>query len=185
MSIRQISYSLIGAFLMTGMCLSCENTEYRDKAKAQAAEYLNGYDLLRAERNANQQYVNSDIYAAEVAYWDSLLIEAKSKEAYIKGQQMVRDSADGKFFRINKYKANLDTLIDINLINNVRQEYSKYVDAKTFIKQRENVPTKENHFYDYPFPTHYWDLITIAAKQQEAYNKGAKDERIRLNAPKN
>ena len=166
---------------MAGTCISCSNEEYKNRAKAQAAEYLNGYDLLRAERYARMQNFSDEISGASIAYWDSLLLEAKYKEAYTKGQQMIRDSAEGKFFRKNKYKADLETIVNTNVLENVKEEYSKYVDARTFLKQRENAPTKNNRANEFPYQTHYWNLITIAGKQQEAYNKGANDARKELN----
>ena len=182
MGIRQVSYSLIGGLLLTGACVGCVNEEYKNKAKSQAVEYLNGYDLLKAERIVEQQKHSDQISGEEIAYWDALLMEAKAKEAYIKGQQMVRDSADGKFFRKNKYHVPLDTVIDGKLVESIEKEYSQYTNAKNFIKARENAPTKNNRNNEFPYQTHYWNLITIAGKQQEAYNKGAAYERSKLSS---
>ena len=183
MNIRQVSYGIIGSLLMAGACTACVNEEYKNKAKSQAVEYLNGYDLLRAERMSEQQHHNDQVAGAKVAYWDSLLIEAKSKEAYARGQQMIKDSAEHKFFRKDKYKFNLDTIIDRDWIYKIEEEYSKYADAKTFMKLRKKEPTTGYVAINaFPYQIHYWNLITLAGKQREAYNKGAADERAKLSS---
>lgn len=182
MNIKQISYSLIGCLMFVGTCVSCNNDKYEIKSKNDAVKYLNGNDLLKAERFASQQK-NDDIYNGEaIAYWDSLLIEAKSKEAYLKGMQVIKDSADGKFFRKEKFKANLDTILTGSIIENSINEYANYTNAEDFIKARNNAP--ENIKYGFKNnligTTHYWNLITIAGKQNEAYKKGMEDARMEL-----
>ena len=185
MNVKQISYGILGGLMLAGVCTSCVDETMRDKAKAKAVKYLDGNQLLRAERGTLSQHADDRISGEEVAYWDSLLIEAKAKEAYVKGQQMVRDSAEGKFFRKAKYQAKLDTIIPSGLIDNIKKEYSNYTNAEDFIKMRENAPS-EKHGMDneLPYQIHYWDLITMAGKQREAYEKGAADERAKINQPK-
>ena len=183
MNIKQVSYSLIGGLLLAGTMTSCSDNSYEKKAKANAIEYLNGDNLLKAERHARQQH-ESDTYNAEaVIYWDSLLTEAKVKEAYSKGQQLIRDSLNKNFSRKNKYKMPLDTVINENFLGNLKKEYAQYVNAKDFIKARDNAPDD----YQYRLvnqlatKTHYWNLITTVGKQNEAYKKGMADARKELN----
>ena len=180
MNIKQVSYSLIGSFLLAGAMTSCVNNSYSEKAKAQAAKYMNGDELLRAEFYASHQKTDDRISAKEINYWDSLLTEAKSKEAYIKGQQMVKDSIDRKFFKRERYRQKLDTIISYGIVNNLQEEYANYINAKDLIRLRENAPKKEGLANELPYQTHYWNLITSAAKQKEAYNKGAADARKEL-----
>jgi hypothetical protein len=134
---------------------------------------------LRAERFAQEQHESDQYSAQAVAYWDSLIIEAKSKEAYIKGLQVIKDSADGNFFRKDKYRQHLDTIIDYNLCTNLKAEYARYSTAKEFIKARDNAPadTKSHIYNESPYQTHYWNLITSIGKQKEAYQKGMNDAR--------
>lgn len=180
MNIKKVSYGLMGAAMMAGVLSSCTNTYYVDKAKAQAVKYLSGDQLLKAERYANKQ-MNYDTEDGEsIAYWDSLLIEAKTKEAYAKGQQLVRDRANKVFNREEKYKLPLDTIFPHTVVENSKNEYAKYSNAEDFIKARDNAPKGANVNNDYAASTHYWNLITMAAKQQEAYEKGIADEKNKL-----
>ena len=182
MSIRQVSYGLLGtAMLFCAVTTGCTNESYKNKAKEQATQYLNGYDLLKAERFEKTQHSSDQISAKEVAYWDSLLIEAKSKDAYLKGQQLIKDSLNGKHYRKEKFKPQLDTIVDYGLIDNLHKEVSKYATSKDFIKYRNNAPSKDNYRNEFPYETHYWNLITLAGKQNEAYQKGMADERAKIN----
>lgn len=184
MNIRKLSYGLIGATFLASAFVSCSNTKYADKAKDEAVKYLSGDELLKAERFARQQ-TNYDIYSGEVlSYWDSLLIEAKSKEAYTKGQQLIKDSINGIHYRKEKYKLPLDTIIDeSNIIESAKNEYAKYTNAQEFVNARNNEPKAA--FFTIPNnmvgTTHYWNLITISSKQKEAYKKGMADARKELN----
>lgn len=184
MNIRKLSYGLVGVTLLAAALTSCNNTKYADKAKDEAVKYLSGDELLKAERFARQQ-INYDKYSGEVlSYWDSLLIEAKSKEAYAKGQQLIKDSINGIHYRKDKFKLPLDTVIDDNnIIENAKNEYAKYTNAKEFINARNNEPKRT--FFNIPNnltgTTHYWNLITTSGKQKEAYQKGMADARKELN----
>ena len=185
MNIKQVSYGLIGAAMMTGVFSSCYNTEYEEKAKAQAIKYLNGDQLLKAERYACQQ-ANPDCEDGKaIAYWDSLLTEAKVKEAYAKGQMFVRDSVNRIYHRREKYNPTLDTIFtsSMKISENSRNEYAKYSNAEDFIKARDNAPDdyRMGFYNDKVGKTHYWNLITIAGKQKEAYKKGLADARKELN----
>ena len=182
MNIRQVSYSLIGGLMLAGILSGCTESKYESKAKEQAVKYLRGDELLKAERFANLQH-NYDKYNGEaITYWDSLLIEAKAKEAYLKGMQIIKDSADGKFFRKEKFKAQLDTICPDNLIENIKQEYAKYTSAEQFIKARDKAPDNyvSGAYNNLAASTHYWNLITMASKQNEAYKKGMDDARNKL-----
>ena len=183
MNIRKLSYGMIGLSMLTGVCSSCINEKYENKAKSQAVKYLNGDELLKAERFARQQY-NSDQYNGEaIAYWDSLLVEAKSKQAYLEGQQLIKDSVNGIHHRKAKYKAQLDTVMPSNIIENSRKEYAKYVSAEEFINARNNAPKDRGRKFGYnerAASTHYWNLITLAGRQNEAYKKGMSDARKEL-----
>ena len=180
MNIRKISYSLIGGLMLAGACAGCSETKYQDNAKAQAVKYLSGDELLKAERFARQQY-NSDQYNGEaIAYWDSLLVEAKAKQAYLEGQQLIRDSVNGIHHRKAKYKAPLDTIMTNDIIGNPRKEYAKYVSAEEFLKSRNNAPNDYDVKLGYNNlvgSTHYWNLITLAGRQNDAYQKGMADAR--------
>ena len=189
MNLKVFSNLLGGALIAAGVysCASCSNSSYSDKAKQKASEYLNGYDLLKAERFANQQN-NYDHYNGDaIEYWDSLLIEAKSKEAYVKGQQYINDSVNGRFYRKEKFKPKLDTILsDPDVIKCSREEYARYTNAQDFIKARNNAP-KNTHFGKNHLvsTTHFWNLITIVGKQQEAFNKGIIDQREKIKQQKN
>ena len=182
MQIRKISFGLIGGLMMSGAFMSCSDDSYVNKAKEEAVEYLSGDELLRAERFAREQRISDKYSAQAVAYWDSLLIEAKSKEAYLKGQQVIKDSVAGNFFRKEKYRPQLDTIIAQNLFDNLKKEYAKYSTAKEFIKARDNAPSETRTYYysESPYQTHYWNLITSTGKQKTAYQKGMNDARKEL-----
>ena len=180
MNIKKVSYGMIGLSMLAGTIASCYDTKYEDKAKAQAVKYLSGDELLKAERFARQQY-NSDQYNGEaIAYWDSLLVEAKAKQAYLEGQQLIRDSVNGIHHRKAKYKAPLDTIMTNDIIGNPRKEYAKYVSAEEFLKSRNNAPNDYDVKLGYNNlvgSTHYWNLITLAGRQNDAYQKGMADAR--------
>lgn len=180
MNIQKVSYGMIGLSMLAGTVASCSDTKYENKAKAQAVKYLSGDELLKAERFARQQY-NSDQYNGEaIAYWDSLLVEAKAKQAYLEGQQLIRDSVNGIHHRKAKYKAPLDTIMTNDIIGNPRKEYAKYVSAEEFLKSRNNAPNDYDVKLGYNNlvgSTHYWNLITLAGRQNDAYQKGMADAR--------
>lgn len=183
MNIKKVSYGLIGTMLMAGSLSSCNETKYEDNAKAKAVKYLRGDELLRAERYARQQY-NSDQYNGEaITYWDSLLTEAKAKEAYVQGQQLIKDSVNGIHHRKAKYKAPLDTIMTNDIIETPKNEYAKLVSGEEFIKARNNAPDDydANLANNLVGSTHYWNLITLAGRQNEAYQKGMAVERAKLN----
>ena len=182
MNIKKVSYGIVGLSMLAGTLAGCADERYENNAKAKAVKYLNGDELLKAERFARQQY-NSDKYNCEaIAYWDSLLIEAKAKQAYHEGQQLIKDSVNGIHHRKAKYKAPLDTVMQNDIIENSRKEYAKYVSAEEFLKSRNNAPHENgiNLVNDLVGSTHYWNLITLAGKQNEAYRKGMADARKEL-----
>ena len=182
MNIKNVSFGLIGVAMMVGTLSGCNETKYVNNAKNKAVKYLNGDELLKAERFASQQ-PNYDKFSGEaVAYWDSLLIEAKAKEAYLKGMQVIKDSADGRFFRKEKFKAQLDTICSDDFLDDLINEYAKYTSAEEFIKVRENSPYRyvSGAYNNKAASTHYWNLITSSGKQETAYNKGMADARREL-----
>ena len=187
MNVKQISYGLLGSLMTLGVCTGCVDEQYSEKAKAQAVKYLKGDELLKAERFANQQYNSDNISGKAVTYWDSLLTEAKAKQAYLEGQQLIRDSIKGIHHRKTKFNAPLDTIITNDIIDSPREEYAKYVSAEEFINARNNAPDDYDvklGYNDFAGSTHYWNLITMAGRQQEAFNKGMADERAKLNEAK-
>ena len=180
MNIKKVSYGMIGLSMLAGTVASCSDTKYENKAKAQAVKYLSGDELLKAERFANQQYNSDNISGKAVTYWDSLLTEAKAKQAYLEGQQLIRDSIKGIHHRKTKFNASLDTIITNDIIDSPREEYAKYVSAEEFINARNNAPDDYDvklGYNDLVGSTHYWNLITLAGKQNEAYQKGMADAR--------
>lgn len=182
MNISKVSYSLIGAVMTAGILTGCDDTKYIDNAKMQAVQYLNGEELLKAERFASMQ-MNSDKYNGEaIVYWDSLLSEVKINDAYNKGQELVRDSINGVLRRKTNFKIPLDTIIkSYNVIDDAKHEYAKYTTAHEYIKARAGAPSGTHIGYnDLVGSTHYWNLITIAGKQKEAYKNGMADARNEL-----
>ena len=182
MNINKVSYGLVGTVLMGVSLTGCTEPKYENKAKEMAVKYLRGDELLKAERFASQQ-PNYDKYSGEaITYWDSLLIEAKSKEAYLKGMQVIKDSAEGKFFRKEKFKAPLDTICSDDFIEKTINEYAKNTSAEDFIKARDNAPasyvSRVNN--NMAASAHYWNLITTSGKQKDAYQKGMADARKEL-----
>lgn len=183
MNVSKVSCRLIGLAMAAGVVSGCVEPRFEEKAKAQAIKYLKGDELLKAERFSRQQQ-NYDKYSGEaIEYWDSLLIEAKAKEAYQKGYQLVKDSLNGVHHRKEKFKAPLDTIFTSDVIVDSKIEYAKYTDAENFVKLRDNAP--DNYvmgaFNNLGASTHYWNLITMAGKQKDAYNKGMNDARKELN----
>lgn len=183
MNIKQVSYGLIGATLIAASFSSCTEDKYENNAKTKAVKYLKGDELLKAERFAQQQY-NSDQYNGEaVTYWDSLLTEAKVKQAYLEGQQLIKDSVNGIHYRKAKYKAPLDTVMTSDIINSLRNEYARLTSGEEFIKARNNAPDDNSTKLGYNNKvgsTHYWNLITLAGRQNEAYQSGMADARKEL-----
>lgn len=187
MNIKKVSYGMIGLSILAGTVASCSETKYEDKAKSQAVKYLNGDELLKAERFANRQYNSDNISGKAVTYWDSLITEAKAKQAYLEGQQLIRDSIKGIHHRKTKFNAPLDTIITNDIIDSPREEYAKYVSAEKFINARNNAPDDYDvklGYNDFAGSTHYWNLITLAGKQNEAYQKGMADTRKELGVNK-
>ena len=187
MNIRKVSYGLIGLSMFAGTIASCTDSKYEDKAKAQAVKYLKGDELLKAERFANQQYNSDNISGKAVTYWDSLLTEAKAKQAYLEGQQLICDSIKGIHHRKTKFKAPLDTIMTNDIIENPKKEYAKYVSAEEFLESRNNAPDDYDVKLGYNNlvgSTHYWNLITLAGRQNEAYQKGMADARKELGVNK-
>lgn len=188
MKVRSVSMMIAGVACLAGMsmCSSCNDSKYEDKAKSQAVKYLSGDELLKAERFAHQQ-TNYDSYSGEaIEYWDSLLLDAKAKEAYVKGQQLIRDSLNKKHHRKEKFPFSLDTILPTDVVENAKIEYAKYSTAEDYIKARENAPSNMHlrYYNDRAASTHYWNLITIAGKQREAYNRGMADERAKIDSAK-
>lgn len=177
MNIRQISYSLFGAFMFAGALSGCTDSSYKENAKEKAVKYLNGNELLRAEIYASKQKSEDGISSAEVNYWDSLLIDAKSKESYLKGLQFVKDSVNKKFYKREKYRQKFDTIVPNNFIDSLKKEVANYKSAEEYIKLRNNAPKKDSYANEFPQETHYWNLIRLKAEQKEAYNKGANEAR--------
>ena len=66
-----------------------------------------------------------------------------------------------------------------DIIESPRSEYAKYVSAEEFLKARNNVPHENgvNFANNLVGSTHYWNLITLAGRQNEAYQKGMADAR--------
>ena len=180
MKVHQIYTYALGLTMLAGLNISCTDDSYLNNAKKESVKYLNGNDLLKAERHAKRQKDSERPKSSTVNYWDSLLIEAKAQEAYVKGRQYVQDSVNGKIYRKEKYIPKLDTLIEYNFYNRLPEEYARYVSAEEFLKARENVPENNLFIYDSPYQVHYWNLITQAGRQREAYNRGAEDMRQKL-----
>ncbi len=182
MNVSKVSYGFIASAFMAASLYGCVEPRFEEKAKSQAVKYLKGEEFLKAERFSMQQH-NYDKYSGEaVAYWDSLTIEAKAKEAYLKGMQVIKDSADGKFFRKEKFKAPLDTICSEDLINDAKIEFAKYSTAEEFVKARNNAPKDyvTGAYNNLAASTHYWNLIIMAGKQNEAYKQGMADARNEL-----
>lgn len=180
MNIKHVSIGMIGAALMGGVLSGCSEHKYENEAKSKAVKYLRGDELLKAEKFARQQN-NYDKYSGEaIAYWDSLLIEAKTKEAYTKGLQVIQDSIYGKPYTKMKLKPQFDTIVAAeNVIDSSRKEYAELTSAEDFIKAKNNAPNDcTTGFYNNLVgSTHYWNLITLTEKQNEAYQQGMADIR--------
>ena len=187
MNIKNVSLGLVASTLISGIFSSCYDNKYEEKAKSKAIKYLNGSQLIKAEIIASQQ-PNNDSHSGEaIAYWDNLLIEAKAKEAYVLGQELVRDRAKKVLYREKKFVMPLDTILPNDIIVNSRNEYAKYTSAKDFISARDNAPSDYSNVFSAnqkAASTHYWNLITLAGRQQEAYKKGIDDENERINKSK-
>ena len=183
MNIRRLSFGLIASALLAGT-VGCVNENYKNNAKQQAVQYLDGYQLLKAERCEQMQHTTDQYAAVEVNYWDSLLLEAKSKAAYIRGQNLIKDSLQGIHHRKEKFTPKLDTVIQSNLLTKVQEEIAQYVSAQDLIRYRENAPVANRIVNTLPEKTHYWNLITLSGKQNEAYQKGMADERAKISKSK-
>ena len=183
MNVSKISHSIIGLALTAGVMSGCVEPKFENKAKEAAVKYLRGDELLKAERFASQQPNYDKLSGEATTYWDSLLIEAKSKEAYLRGLQVIKDSAEGKFFRKEKFKAQLDTICSDDFLDDLINEYAKNTSAEEFIKVREKAPNRYvlGAYNNNAVSTHYWNLITMSGKQKDAYNKGMADARKGLN----
>lgn len=177
---------MLGLTLTTGITTltGCAEKRYTNKAKNEAVKYLNGYELLRAERAVRNQNGTDWRETPNVVYWDSLLTEAKIKRAYAEGQQLIRDSADGKFFRKPKFELDLDTMItDTNLAENIKKEFACMVSAEEFIRHRNNQPNSHSPFsiLENPNEIKYWNYITERNRLKEAFENGMKAERKLVN----
>ena len=67
-----------------------------------------------------------------------------------------------------------------SIIKNVTKLTAIYVSAQDLIRYRENAPVANRIVNTLPEKTHYWNLITLSGKQNEAYQKGMADERAKI-----
>jgi hypothetical protein len=80
--------------------------------------------------------------------------------------------------RANRYHIGIDTFGP----EKHRDYVFAVVNAQDFLKARDNAPKDCDYFGGNHFvgSTHYWNLITLAGKQNEAYQKGMADARKEL-----
>ncbi len=184
MNTAKVSLGILFSAALIGFA-SCQNKkEVTKNSKEKAMNYLSGKELFLAQEYAKKQPSGDASLSSQVNYWDSLNIEAKSKKAYIEGSQMIRDSIDGKEFSKPEYNIKLDTIINENpevLVYNLEKEYATGNDITSieYYRQKLSAPKRYNWTTDSSSPNevHYWNLITLAGKQADAFKKGAEDER--------
>ena len=187
MKVKTISNFMLGLSLAASsvMLSGCVEKKYEDNAKLKAAKYLTGDQLLKAERMSRMQNGTSWHALPVTEYWDSLLTEAKVKRAYLEGQQLIKDSADGKFFRKPKLSVNFDTIItETCLDERLKSESASMVSAEEFINCRNNEPKYYSSaaiVLENPNVVHYWNYITEKYRIHEAFKDGMKAERKIVN----
>ena len=173
MNIRQISYTFLSAAMLA--CASSCTETYVNKAKKQAVKYLNGEELLEAEKYVRNQDSNGSVAGPLMMYWDSLLNKAKSDEAYKMGIQAAKDSAEGKVYSGCPYTIKFDTILPQNPLDDVIAEYAKNTSAEELIEAREKAPGNFCAFNHFSVKTHYWNMIRTAKEQQKAFARGKAD----------
>lgn len=178
MYIKQISYAILGVAMLA--CTSGCTKQYVDRAKEQAVEYLSGDEYLKAKNYSEKQNSNNSFSAKAVNYWDNILIKAKSQEAYLKGQQMVKDSAEGKQYSEQSYPLKLDTIFPESCIDKSKADCAQYVDAKILMEYEKRAPKGAGFISSFPGIVHYWNMIRMTGEQREAYEKGKADMRQAL-----
>lgn len=192
MNVKSVSRFMSGTALIAGLAMlsGCNNIGTANKLKEQAVKYLNEKEVLKANKMASKQTIDNMFDSKRVAYWDSLLIEAKALQAYYEGQHSVRDSIDNIPYVKPDYKPNLDTLISsgtsYNLIKGIKDELSYYVSGQEMAQYIQEEPKINRLKYfgrmdNSPFTVHYWGLIAAKGRENEAFEKGAADERARIN----
>lgn len=178
--IRQIrNTALLTAGLLS--CVACEKIDFSQKAKEKVIPYMNGTELVAAEKYAKLQPNYSDaLWSVRVNYWDSLILEKSVNKAYTDGRQMVKDSLAGKPYTNNYENVKLDTIIHTGDVYKLDEQFAQYANANELMDCR-NAEPEVSTFYNGGngrfYTAHYWNVLYQQYKQREAFEQGAADER--------
>ncbi len=195
MNVKAVSLMMKSSMLAAGLTMAagCTNIGSANKMKQEAAKYLNENELQKAEEISKIQPNGMQYDARKVAYWDSILIEAKAQEAYYDGIQHVKDSIHGFQSEMPNYKSNLDTIQNVSngdLVQGIKRELAFYVSGKEMSEYNREEPRRTQiqglvETDDNPYVVHYWSMIAANGKAKEAYKQGIADETSRINDVRN
>jgi len=175
------------AILIAGATNACVEVgvNYRTQSQSNAAKYLSGKEFLDAKKHV----IENNLYNAtsksfgleeEVYYLDSLLTEAKAKEAYFKGMQMVKDSVDGKPYHRPEFKIPVDTTFenispkDDGYTRAILDELAEYKTGREMEEIIKEMPGTIHGRWETECPEliHYFNTLASIGAQKEAFNKG-------------
>ena len=141
MNISAVRNGLAGAVVaLTAISCECKNEE--NIARSRVVPYLNGTELYTADSVAQSDRLQSLVAGSQkqkMLYWDSIVADGKAKEAFMRGMQMVNDSADGKPYKKEKFVLPLADKPSTDceeILESLKKEASKMNDAKTEKKKQ-------------------------------------------------
>ena len=178
MNISAVRNGLAGAVVaLTAISCECKNEE--NIARSRVVPYLNGTELYTADSVAQSDRLQSLVAGSQkqkMLYWDSIVAEGKAKEAFMRGMQMVNDSAEGKPYKKEKFELPLAAVPSTDgreILDSLKKEASKMNDAKTYNELLRKEPAEKSVPLEYSYYVHYYGKLLQTAREREAYNRGA------------
>lgn len=172
--------------------IACKKQDLDKEAEKRAIHHLTGLEYLQAQEREEELKLREHSeanYSENLAYWDSLRIEALANKAYRDGYKMVLDSAANKKYKKVSYGMPVDTTFNANakeIRQNVIKDVAKNVSGAKLYAYTENEPKIKNKYLAFKRQfgdicvMHYYNLLTAVGKQREAYQKGAADAREKV-----
>lgn len=184
MKIKQISAGVLGACMVVGVG-SCEHKATLSKPREELKKYITLEELKKADETMWQLSDGYNAYSPRIAYWDSILVEAKAQKAYVDGVQMVKDSVSGKKYNKPDFELPFDKKVygsGTFLRHSIMRELSKTIPTSELNELEKKEPPLSSDFVNdnSPSKVHYFYQLLSVAKQKEAFEKGANAERIKI-----
>lgn len=184
MNVKNLSIGMVGALLTLGPA-SCVNNGNINKPREELKKYMTSAELAEADKVVWRLSHQDDAYSDKIVYWNSLLIESKSKKAYLEGQKMIQDSLAGKPYIKPKFEYPIKNEIHSSgeiLRKKLIHEFSKNIKLRNLASYIKNEPPISSGIFSKGSPNkvHYFYQILSVARQKDAFEKGADFERAKL-----